>query len=200
LLSSALGVGVFGIATASRDAGVENQYQVERIYDEHYDFDDRDSLEHDEAALEAVSYRGVALYTVYQEECGSCHLAYPPGLLPSASWKTIIEGLDDHFGENAALPADLNAQITMILDEQASDRGDHFRNARLLRDVTGNTPLRITELPYFKDKHDEIPRRMVEDNREVQSFGRCDACHQDAAKGRFDEDTVAIPGFGSWDD
>ena len=27
----------------------------------------------------------------YQEECSSCHYAYPPGLLPEASWKAQQE-------------------------------------------------------------------------------------------------------------
>lgn len=27
--------------------------------------------------------------TIYEKECGSCHFAYPAGLLPSNSWKRI---------------------------------------------------------------------------------------------------------------
>ena len=38
---------------------------------------------------------------LYQEECGSCHMAYPPGLLPGRSWEKLMTGLADHFGENA---------------------------------------------------------------------------------------------------
>jgi hypothetical protein len=200
LLTSALGLGVFGIASASRDAGVDNQGQVEREYDEDHDSGDRDSEDRDEANLKMSSYSGAAMDTVYQEECGSCHLAYPPSLLPSASWKAVMKGLDDHFGDNAELPAEQNAQITEFLDKYASDRRDRMKNARLLRDTKGDAPLRITELPYFKDEHGAIPQRMVEDNPEVQSLSRCDACHQDAAKGRFDDDTVAIPGFSRWHD
>jgi hypothetical protein len=40
------------------------------------------------------------------KECGECHMAYQPGLLPAASWNRIMDGLADHFGENASvLPA-----------------------------------------------------------------------------------------------
>jgi hypothetical protein len=63
-----------------------------------------------------------------------------------------------------------------------------------------DTPIRITELPYFTRKHREVPERMVSGNPDVGSFTQCDACHKDAAKGKFDEDTVVIPGFGRWDD
>ena len=47
----------------------------------------------------------------------------------------------------------------------------------------------------FIRKHDEIPRRMVQDNPKVGSFSQCSNCHNLAEKGIFDEDTVNIPGF-----
>ena len=40
---------------------------------------------------------------IYQEECASCHMAYPPGLLPARSWEKIMAGLESHFGDNAEL-------------------------------------------------------------------------------------------------
>lgn len=200
MLASALGLGIFGIATASRYARVDNHERMEGEYDEDHDFGGHDSEGRDEARLGTSVYSGAGMDTNYREECGSCHLAYPPGLLPSTSWNAIMNALDDHFGDNAELPSDLNAQITAFLDAHASDRGDRMKNARLLRDTKGDTPLRITDLPYFQAEHDEIPRRMVEDNPGVRSFSRCDACHQGAAKGRFDDDAIVIPGFSRWDD
>lgn len=200
LLASALGLGVFGIATASRDTGVDNEDPVQTEYDEDHDSDDDDSEDRDSGDFETSSYGGVPVNAIYQEECGSCHVAFPSGLLPSASWIAIMDALDDHFGDNAELPIDVKAYISEFLDKNASDRGDRMKNARLLRDTKSAAPLRMTELPYFKDEHHEIPKYMVADNPKVQSFSRCGACHQDAAKGRFDEDTVVIPGFGRWDD
>ena len=35
----------------------------------------------------------------YTENCGACHYVYQPGLLPSNSWKIILDNLDNHFGE-----------------------------------------------------------------------------------------------------
>ena len=49
-------------------------------------------------------------------------------------------------------------------------------------------------------EHDEIPPRMVADNADVGSFSNCNACHQGAAEGVYDEDRVKIPGFGRWED
>ena len=29
----------------------------------------------------------VPMLAAYQQECSACHMAYPPGLLPAASWQ-----------------------------------------------------------------------------------------------------------------
>jgi hypothetical protein len=39
----------------------------------------------------------------YKENCGGCHFAYQPELLPSASWKKTLDRLHDHFGESIDL-------------------------------------------------------------------------------------------------
>ena len=45
-------------------------------------------------------------------ECGSCHLAFPPSMLPAASWTRMMAELQDHFGDDASLDADTTAAIT----------------------------------------------------------------------------------------
>ena len=47
-------------------------------------------------------------FKVYSDECGSCHYAYPPGLLPSKSWEKLLneKALSEHFGKNATLDKD----------------------------------------------------------------------------------------------
>jgi len=199
LLASAVGLGVLGMATASSSEG-EGGYDSDSGYSEDHDSDDEGSGGRGESTRGTALAGTMPVDAVYRDECGACHTAYPPGLLPTSSWQAIMQGLDDHFGENAELLPDTAAHITAYLDEHASDRGDPMRNDRLLRGVQGRPPLRITELPFFKDKHEEVPARMVEGNPEVQTFSRCEACHRGAEKGRFDEDNVAIPGSGRWDD
>ncbi len=132
----------------------------------------------------------------YKEECGSCHMAYPPMLLPGRSWQKIMAGLDDHFGENAELDLETQQQIEVYL-VRASDRASY---RKLLRNLGDSAPMRITELPYFVHEHDEIPRRFIEQNDQVQSLSQCSACHRNAERGLFDEDDVYIAGVGRWDD
>ena len=64
----------------------------------------------------------------------------------------------------------------------------------------GRAPGRITETPCFRAEHHELPRRLVEDNPDVGSLARCPACPETAARGRFDDDAVQIPGLARWED
>jgi hypothetical protein len=43
---------------------------------------------------------------VVQKGCGSCHMAFPPQMLPARSWTAIMDGLDKHLGENVVLDAE----------------------------------------------------------------------------------------------
>lgn len=136
----------------------------------------------------------------YLDECGACHFAYQPGLLPERSWRKIMGSLEDHFGENAELPA---ADVTMLTDYLATHAGDHsdFRRARkLMRSIpAGETPLRITKIPYFVREHREVAAR-IKGGDKVRSLSNCQACHRDAARGSYEEDEVNIPGVGRWED
>ena len=52
------------------------------------------------------------LLPTYRQECSACHLAYPPGMLPAASWQRLLSGLPRHFGTDASLdPATLKAAL-----------------------------------------------------------------------------------------
>ena len=138
---------------------------------------------------------------IYMEECGSCHMAYSPRLLPSASWMKIMSGLDNHFGDNAELDAETKKSITELLLTYSADRSD-YRSARRYNNSMQNTdaPVRITQMPNFRRAHHEIPERMVTGNPEVKSFSRCNACHLRAEQGSFNEHDVRIPGYGRWED
>jgi Dihaem cytochrome c len=138
---------------------------------------------------------------VYKEECGSCHMAYPAGLLPAASWQTIMLNLDNHFDDNAEIDADTNKTITQYLLANSAELSTYRRSRKIMNTLNLNSvPLRITETPYFKHEHDEIPGRMITANKQVNSFSNCNACHEKAEIGLFDEDNVRIPGYGRWDD
>src|SRR5512139_1136114 len=109
----------------------------------------------------------------YAAECGTCHMAYPAGFLPARSWQKLMGNLGNHFGENAELNEATRAQLTAYLlagGDQAQDR----HAARFAASApAGETPLRITGLPYFKREHREIPQRYIRDNAQVGSLSNC---------------------------
>ena len=119
----------------------------------------------------------------WQQECGACHMAFPPGLLPAASWRKMMTGLDKHFGTDASLPAADVTEITQFLVKNESNRWS-----------ASTAPLRITESAWFKAKHDarEVDPAVWK-RASIKSPSNCVACHAGAEKGNFDEHSIKIP-------
>ncbi|MFP5403408.1 MAG: diheme cytochrome c [Gammaproteobacteria bacterium] len=132
-------------------------------------------------------------HKAWQQECGSCHLAYPPALLPKASWQRLMAGLDDHFGENASLDPATRADILRFLEAHAADSGSSRMGGKVMQRMDAKAaPLRITETAWFVKKHDEVPASTWR-RKSVGSAANCAACHRQAEQGNYDEDTVRIP-------
>ncbi|SCZ52152.1 cytochrome C [Thiohalomonas denitrificans] len=132
----------------------------------------------------------------YRDACGTCHFAYPAGLLPPQSWERILTGLNDHFGEKVELSRRELSNARRYLLNNAAGRGPHPLPYELLRSLGEEvTPLRITMIPYFVEKHAGLPREAVRGNPQVRFLSHCDACHTRADEGRFSEDEVEIPDF-----
>jgi hypothetical protein len=124
---------------------------------------------------------------IVQAECSACHMAYPPSLLPARSWQAIMSGLGDHFGENASLDEATGKHITDYLVANAADAKG--RRPGVLRGLGADeTPLRISDTPWWIREHrGEVGPGAFEDPR-VGSKANCGACHQDAARGIFEDD------------
>ncbi len=139
---------------------------------------------------------------LYSNECGSCHFAYQPGLLPKRSWRKMMQPqeLEDHFGDDAWLPEDIRLEVERILLEKSADTSSYKRSKKIMASIReSEAPLRISRTRYLDRKHDEIPKRLVV-QEEVKSFSHCAKCHTEAEKGIYDDDDVDIPNYGRWDD
>ncbi len=121
-----------------------------------------------------------AAQSSWRHECGGCHVAYPPRLLPAASWRALMRSLDRHFGTDASLDAATAAPILAYLEANAG-RGD--ANAATTR---------ITETRWFLSEHAEIASA-VWTRKAVGSRANCGACHGGAEQGDFGERSVRIP-------
>lgn len=136
--------------------------------------------DHDRAAAR------VPLHPAYQQECAACHLAYPPGLLPAASWRRLMDNLPRHFGTDASVDAATLQQLNNWLVAN----GGTFR--KVTRDPAPPPQDRITRAAWFVHAHDEVPaatwRRPA-----IKSAANCAACHTRADQGEFRERDIRIP-------
>ncbi len=123
----------------------------------------------------------------WKTECGSCHVPYPPAMLPAQSWAGIMAGLDRHFGENASLPPAVAAEIGRFL---AAEAGRPWGGEGGV--PRGEPPMRITETPWFRREHREIGDAVWR-RASIGSPANCSACHRQAEQGIFNEHGVKIP-------
>ena len=125
--------------------------------------------------------------TVVREECGSCHMAFSPAMLPTSSWKKMMGDLKNHFGTDASIAPATAERITRYLSDNSADSGGQRYGSKLMRDVSmQNAPLRITELPRWIRIHHEVSAKEWK-NKKVGTKANCLACHTDAERGYYDE-------------
>lgn len=117
----------------------------------------------------------------YLGNCSDCHIAYPARMLPADSWRRLLSGLDDHFGQDASVSPAQRALIEQHLLTGA-------RKARA--DDPQSGPTRITTMRWWRRQHDRIrAQRWTQPN--IPSRAACESCHVNAADGRFGK--VRIP-------
>jgi len=119
----------------------------------------------------------------YRSECGDCHLPYPPALLAAPDWQRLLAGLDRHFGSDATVDRENRAKIAAFLERHAGS--PHKLGS-------AGEPPRISQTARFKRKHREVPKALWQDAR-VKSAANCEACHRDAAAGRYSEHDLVLP-------
>jgi Dihaem cytochrome c len=112
----------------------------------------------------------------FEQECGACHWAYLPQLLPARSWRAITSDLSHHFDQNASLDAATTRQITDYLVNHAADVLGS--NHSFMRGLSANdTPLRITDTPIWRAIHREInPFAFTQPS--VKTKANCMGCHR----------------------
>lgn len=124
---------------------------------------------------------GVTPSSLWQRECGACHITYPPYMLPPESWRKLMSGLDKHFDTDASLTAAETRAITDYLTRYAAN--PKYFDA---------SPLRITETSRFRREHDQIEPAIIK-RPAIKSLANCQACHPDAAHENFEEYGLKIP-------
>lgn len=121
----------------------------------------------------------------YRQECGACHVAFPPQLLAAPSWRAVMAGLDTHFGDNASLEPAVGREIAAWLEANAGRRDTR---------AGGKPLLSISATPWFRKEHRREIAARAERHPEVKTFANCGACHGGAEKGDYAERAIRVPG------
>lgn len=128
------------------------------------------------ASALADGHRYAPYPAVYGKECASCHLAYPPELMTAPGWKSVMAGLDKHFGSDASLDAATAKSISTFLEQRASRKDKHAPT-----EASGQ----ITRTAWFVREHRLSPPKGTK-------FSDCGACHSQAAAGDFSERGLTV--------
>lgn len=105
---------------------------------------------------------------LYLENCSSCHIALPPAVLPTQTWKNLLED-EQHYGARLKPLVD-PPRILVWRYIEAFSRPQ-------LKDE--ETPYRVKNSRYFKAIH---PRVKFSGTVEI---GSCVNCHQSATEYNF---------------
>ncbi|MDD5158266.1 diheme cytochrome c [Sulfurimonas sp.] len=138
---------------------------------------------------------------LYKKECGSCHFAYQPGLLPSKAWNKMMLNLSNHFGSDASLEEEDYLSISRYLNNNSAEKFMNYkRSAKIVDSLrAGEIPESISKTPYIIKKHRDIKASLIT-QKEVKGIFNCTACHTTAQKWIYGESDVLIPNYGKWKD
>jgi hypothetical protein len=110
-----------------------------------------------------------------KRECGACHMAYQPQLLPAEAWRRLFGELANHFGTDASL------------DEPAQQGILDYYVAHAGRAAGAEAPLRITETAWWVREHRRISAATWA-KPEIKFKGNCTACHRQADQGLYEDE------------
>ncbi len=189
--NAVIGLAVFFLVTSGAF------YSAMAVHDKHgekkshresgEDHDDaHGSKHHGKSALNPVNN------AVYKVACGACHFAYQSELLPAASWEKILAGLGDHFGEQVTLTPEAQSTVATYLTANSANSSSAKRAVKMMKSLGNQVPMRITDVPYIREKHHEISPEILK-RKSVGSLSNCAACHTTAENGIYEDDNVVIP-------
>lgn len=129
----------------------------------------------------------------WRDECGACHAVFYPALLPARSWQKMMTEQSQHFGTDLGFDDATTHTILKFMVDNAAENHAVEAAFKIEQSIPKDaTPLRITETPYWINKHREIAASDWA-NPLVKSKSNCAACHSDADDGWFEDAAMHIP-------
>lgn len=121
-------------------------------------------------------------HLTWKEECGGCHVTFPPQLLSKEDWRQLMSSLNKHFGANATLEPEVVQEILDFLQSHAGSIFDGHRS---------ESGMRITDTPWFSQKHGRVPNKTWSESS-VKSKSNCRSCHLKVERGIWSEHDGAL--------
>jgi len=114
-------------------------------------------------------------------------MAFQPQMLPKNSWASMMENLNNYFGEDASLDVKTANHIKSYMMENAADAG--WMDGKFMRGLSKtSTPMRITKTPFGVREHKEEVSPKAWSDPKVKSKANCVACHKKTNQGNYDDD------------
>jgi hypothetical protein len=105
---------------------------------------------------------------LYLENCSTCHIGLPPAVLPTQTWKNLLQD-SQHYG----------AQLKPLVDPPRILVWKYLSTFSRVQLDDEETPYRLNDSRYFKALHPgvKLPRPV--------QLGSCVSCHQGASDYNF---------------
>lgn len=126
---------------------------------------------------------------LFVKECSSCHILYPPHLLPNKSWRKLMSNLDNHFGDDAWIVPEDNEKILSYLLKNSSENSTRKESFKILNSINNKDIIAISQTSYWKKEHKKIPKEVF-NHSEVKSKANCKACHINIEKGLINNENI----------
>jgi len=133
---------------------------------------------------------------LFVDECASCHILYPPALLPKKSWKIMMANLEEHFGDDASLEPEDTRNILNYLLANSAEYSTSEASVNILKSLQNKDTIAITQTPFWKKRHENIDSIYFK-SKQVKSKANCKACHSDVEKGLIEDNNIKMPTIGS---
>ena len=126
---------------------------------------------------------------LFAKECASCHILYPPNLLPRKSWETMMSNLENHFGDDASINEESNKEILAFLVKSSAETSTTKASWKFLNSIENKDIIALTKTTFWEKKHKDIPKELFL-NKDIKNKANCKACHSDVEKGLIENENI----------
>lgn len=131
----------------------------------------------------------------FYDKCSKCHKTYPPFMLPHDSWVRLMDGINNHFGEQITennITKEEQNTIKEYLLSQSAETSTHKVAFKTLESLGDMRPISMSKVPYWREAHKNIEKSTFK-SLPIKDASNCFVCHPDFEYGILDNTRIHIP-------